>query len=47
LQLVLAGGGASDDQEGELVLEEVRAAAADEVDIHVLQLPDDSLPELP
>jgi len=42
LQLVLAGGGASDDPEGELVLAEVKAAAADDVDIHVLQLPDDS-----
>ena len=42
MQLVLAGGGASDDPEGELVLEEVRAAAVDDVDIHVLQLPDDS-----
>ncbi len=42
LQLVLAGGGASDDPEGELVLEEVRAAAAGDADIHVLLLPPDA-----
>ncbi len=42
LQLVLAGGGASDDPEGETVLEEVRAAAADDPDIHILLLPPDS-----
>ncbi len=42
LQLVLAGGGASDDPEGQLVLEEVRAAAMDESDIHVLELPSDA-----
>jgi trehalose synthase len=39
LQLVLAGGGASDDPEGEAVLGEVRIAAADQSDIHVLALP--------
>ncbi|MFZ0389890.1 MAG: glycosyltransferase [Calditrichia bacterium] len=39
LQLVLAGGGASDDPEGEAVLNEVRAAAANDPDIHVLLLP--------
>jgi trehalose synthase len=39
LQLVLAGGGASDDPEGEAVLGEVRVAAADHADIHVLALP--------
>ena len=38
-QLVLAGGGASDDPEGGQVLEEVHEAAADDPDIHVLQLP--------
>jgi len=42
LQLVLAGGGATDDPEGELVLEEVKAAAADDPDIHVLFLPPES-----
>ncbi len=39
LQLVLAGGGAADDPEGEAVLEEVRLAARDDPDIHVLYLP--------
>jgi trehalose synthase len=38
-QLVLAGGGASDDPEGEAVLNEVREAAAGDPDIHVLLLP--------
>ena len=38
-QLVLAGGGASDDPEGESVLAEVRAAAAHDPDVHVLNLP--------
>ena len=38
-QLVLAGGGASDDPEGETVLNEVREAAAGDPDIHVLLLP--------
>lgn len=38
-QLVLAGGGAADDPEGEQVLREVREAAADDPDIHVLLLP--------
>ncbi len=38
-QLVLAGGGASDDPEGELVLQEVREAAGTDPDIHVLLLP--------
>jgi len=38
-QLVLAGGGAPDDPEGEEVLREVREAAADDPDIHVLLLP--------
>ncbi|MGA2193494.1 MAG: glycosyltransferase, partial [Nitrospirota bacterium] len=41
LQLVLAGGGASDDPEGEMVLNEVQAAAEDP-DIHVLLLPADA-----
>jgi len=38
-QLVLAGGGAADDPEGEQTLEEVRARAADDPDIHVILLP--------
>jgi trehalose synthase len=38
-QLVLAGGGASDDPEGEQVLREVQEAAASDPDIHVLLLP--------
>ena len=42
LQLVLAGGGATDDPEGEVVLGEVRTAAADDPDIHVLVLPGDA-----
>ncbi len=42
IQLVLAGGGASDDPEGEMVLNEVRNAAQQDPDIHVLCLPSDS-----
>ena len=42
VQLVLAGGGASDDPEGEEVLREVRAAAGDDPDIHILLLPSDA-----
>jgi trehalose synthase len=38
-QLVLAGGGASDDPEGAEVLAEVREAAGSDPDIHVLELP--------
>src|SRR5712692_10208155 len=38
-QLVLAGGGATDDPEGAIVLQEVQQAAADDPDIHVLLLP--------
>lgn len=38
-QLVLAGGGATDDPEGMQVLEEVRNAAAADPDIHVIFLP--------
>lgn len=38
-QLVLAGGGATDDPEGLMVLEEVKSAAADDPDIHILLLP--------
>ncbi len=39
LQLVLAGGTATDDPEGEAVLEEVKLAAGDDPNIHVLLLP--------
>ncbi|MBE0597233.1 MAG: glycosyltransferase, partial [Desulfuromonadales bacterium] len=42
VQLVLAGGGASDDPEGEAVLREVRAAAGDDPQVHVLLLPSSS-----
>jgi trehalose synthase len=38
-QLVLAGGGASDDPEGAVVLKEVRDAAGDDPDIIILDLP--------
>jgi trehalose synthase len=38
-QLVLAGGGATDDPEGMKVLDEVRNAASGDADIHVLFLP--------
>jgi len=41
LQLVLGGGGASDDPEGDVVLDEVRSTAADDPDVHVLLLPPD------
>ncbi len=42
LQLVLAGGGAYDDPEGDEVLEQVMQAAQKDQDIHVLFLPDDA-----
>jgi len=42
LQLVLAGGTATDDPEGEEVLAEVSAAAADDPDVHILLLPPDA-----
>jgi trehalose synthase len=42
LQLVLAGGGATDDPEGEAVLAEVRAEANYDPDIHILLLPADA-----
>jgi trehalose synthase len=38
-QLVLAGGGAPDDPEGEEILRDVQEAAAGDPDIHVLLLP--------
>jgi trehalose synthase len=42
LQLVLAGGGAPDDPEGEMVLKQVHASAKNDPDIHILFLPSDS-----
>jgi trehalose synthase len=42
LQLVLAGGSATDDPEGESVLSEVRLAANEDPDVHVLVLPPDA-----
>jgi trehalose synthase len=42
LQLVLAGGSATDDPEGKIVIEDVKTAAADDPDIHVLLLPSDA-----
>lgn len=42
LQLILAGGGASDDPEGEAVLQEVQDATQDDPDIKVLLLPGDA-----
>lgn len=46
LQLVLAGGGASDDPEGEVVLSEARATARNDTDIHILLLPPDAQLEI-
>jgi trehalose synthase len=45
-QLVLAGGSAADDPEGEIVLEEVRREAKDDPDIHLLNLPPWSATEI-
>jgi trehalose synthase len=42
IQLVLAGGTATDDPEGQEILEEVLAAAEGDRDIHVLLLPPDA-----
>ena len=42
LQLVLVGGGATDDPEGEAVLADVRNEAGTDKDIHVLLLPPDA-----
>jgi trehalose synthase len=42
VQLVLAGGGATDDPEGKAVLEDVMEAAEEDPDIHVLLLPPDA-----
>ncbi len=41
VQLVLAGGGAADDPEGEEVIRQVRQSAGEDSDIHVLMLPSD------
>jgi trehalose synthase len=42
LQLVLAGGEATDDPESQTVLDDVKAAADDDEDIHILLLPADA-----
>jgi len=42
VRLVLAGGEATDDPEGKTVLSEVRGAARDDPDIHILLLPPDA-----
>jgi trehalose synthase len=42
LQIVLAGGGATDDPEGEAVIDEVRFAAGNDPDIKILLLPPDA-----
>ena len=46
VQLVLAGGSASDDPEGEEVLKEVKEAARNDPDIHILVLPPDAHREI-
>jgi trehalose synthase len=46
LQLVLAGGGAADDPEGEVVLNEVQDSARGDPDIHVHLLPADAHREI-
>jgi trehalose synthase len=45
-RLVLAGGGASDDPEGEAVLDEVRTEAKGDPDIHIILLPPTSSLEI-
>jgi trehalose synthase len=42
LQVVLAGGGATDDPEGEVVFREVMEAGKDDPDVHILMLPPDA-----
>lgn len=42
VQLVLAGGGASDDPEGQQVLQEVNEFAGNDPDVHILELPPDA-----
>jgi len=46
MQLVLAGGSATDDPEGEIVIKEVRRAAGDDERIKILLLPPDSHREI-
>ena len=46
LQLVMAGGTATDDPEGQAVLEEVLAGVAGDADLHVLSLPPDAHREI-
>jgi len=46
MQLVLAGGGATDDPEGEIVIKEVRRAAGEDERIKILLLPPDSHREI-
>ncbi|MGQ9647761.1 MAG: glycosyltransferase [Thermodesulfobacteriota bacterium] len=45
-QLILAGGGASDDPEGEIVIDEVRTEAQGDPDIHIILLPPTSSLEI-
>ncbi|HKN01724.1 MAG TPA: glycosyltransferase [Candidatus Binataceae bacterium] len=45
-QLILVGGGATDDPEGAQVLKEVRDRAADDTDIHIIDLPPTSNVEI-
>jgi trehalose synthase len=45
-QLILAGGGATDDPEGEEVLNEVMERGSDDKDIHILHLPPNSNREI-
>lgn len=42
VQLILAGGGASDDPEGQQVLNEVKEYAGNDPDVHILELPPDA-----
>jgi trehalose synthase len=42
VQLVLAGGGATDDPEGAQVLQEVKEFANNDPDVHILELPSDA-----
>ncbi len=46
VQLVLAGGTATDDPEGKAVLDDVLEVAGDDPDIHVLSLPPDAHPTI-
>lgn len=42
LQLVLAGGGAADDPEGEAILRDLQSISQDDSDVHILYLPSDA-----